>query len=517
MNLATETWIPVVWNNSQAGFVSLCEVFEQGKEIRDLAVRPHERIALMRLLICIAQTALDGPSDEDEWEECRLRIVPLALDYLRHWKHAFELFGNGQRFLQVNGLKKSAKKPDDEDDEGSAISKLDVALASGNNSTLFDNAGGSERTLAPAELALLLTAFQGFSPGGRIGVALWNGQETAGKGSSEHAPCLAGGMLHTVLRGDCLLATLHKNLMTKHQVEHFFGQDAWGKPIWELMPRELRDMQAVRNSTRTYLGRLVPLTRAIWLADDGRSLILANGLEYASFAEGWREPSATIVKRTVKGQPTDVVLPASVEKAVWRELHALTVKAIGSNPGGPAALQHLSGNESFDLWVGGLVANKAKLVDTVESVFAVPPTMLAEPSQQTYEEGVKLAEMTEFRLRRAVSVYHKDLGDNLDRVEMKNRRQQIQNAAATQFWTEIDLAVPYLLEVAENPEKLGLHHNWSQTDWGKAVWATIRAAFERSCPHETPRQIRAYALGLITLFAAPAEHAKGESKKEAEA
>ena len=82
--------------------------------------------------------------------------------------------------------------------------KLDLALATGNNTTLFDNAGGSDRTFASGELALMLTTVQCFSPGGRIGVALWNGRETSGKGSSKHAPCLAGGMLHALVRGDNL-------------------------------------------------------------------------------------------------------------------------------------------------------------------------------------------------------------------------------------------------------------------------------------------------------------------------
>ncbi len=279
------------------------------------------------------------------------------LDYLNRWRHAFELFGNGQRFLQVANLKKPATKSiDRDDDEGNSTSKLDLALATGNNTTLFDNAGGSERPFAPGKLALMLTTFQCFSPGGRIGVALWNGQETAGKGSSNHAPCLAGGMLHALLRGENLLATLHKNLMTKRQVEQFFGQNSWGRPVWELMPKELGDVEAVRNANRTYLGRLVPLTRAIWLADDCRSLILANGLEYGSYAEdGWREPSATIVTRTVKGQPMRDVLRASIEKAAWRELHVVTVKSISQNTnGGPAALENISDEEAFDLWVGGL-------------------------------------------------------------------------------------------------------------------------------------------------------------------
>ena len=508
-----------MWHDGKPGSVSLREAFERGNEIQDLAIRPHERIALMRLLICIAQAALDGPADYNDWKACRPRIVPIALDYLNRWRHGFELFGSGQRMLQVVNLKKSANKSNgDDNDEGNWTSKLDLALATGNNTTLFDNAGGSGRAFTAAELALMLTTFQCFSPGGRIGIALWDGRETSGKGSSDHAPCLADRMLHALLRGDNLLATLHKNLMTRRQVEQFFGQDSWGRPVWELMPQRLADAEAVRNSSRTYLGRLVPLTRAIWLADDCRSLILANGLEYASYADGWREPSATVIVRTVKGQPTRVVLPASIDKATWRQLHALTVKAVGQKPGGPAALQNISLDEdAFDLWAGGLVANKAKPVDTTESVFHVPAAMLTETSQMVYEAGVRLAETMAFGVMRAVSVYHKELGDNLDRPEMKTRRQQIQSNAAAQFWTDIEGAVARLLEVAAAPESLGLKNEWHKSAWRQSVWRAARGAYERACPHETSRQIRAYALGLNTLFTAPAEHAEIETDKEAEA
>lgn len=518
MNLTIDAWILIVWNDGKPGTVSLREAFERGHEIQDLAARPHERIALMRLLICIAQAALDGPAGYDDWKVCQPRIVSSVRDYLDRWWHAFELFGNGQRFSQVANLKKPVKKSNADDDQGNSTSKLDLALATGNNATLFDNSGGSERTFTSSELALMLTAFQCFSPGGRIGVALWNGKETLGKGSSEHAPCLADGMLHALLRGDNLLVTLHKNLMTKRQAEQFFGPDSWGRPVWESMPQRLADAEAVRNANHTYLGRLVPLTRAICLADDGRSLILANGLEYGSYADGWREPSATIVIRTVKGQQARVVLRASIDKAVWRELHALTVKAVGQSPGGPAALQNISHDEeAFDLWVGGLVTNRAKPVDTTESVFHVPAAMLKETSQMVYERGVRLANTTEIRVRCAVSVYHKALGDYLDRPETKSRRQQIRSQAAAQFWTDIELAVPYLLEAAAAPESLGLKSEWHNTAWGQSVWSAARAAYERACPHETPRQIRAYALGLNALFAAPAGQAEAETEKEVEA
>ena len=160
--------------------------------------------------------------------------------------------------------------------------------------------------------------------------------------------------------------------MTKWLADRFFGKNAWGRPVWETMPQSPIDALAVANANRTYLGRLVPLTPPIWLADDRRSLMLANGLEYAPYP-GWREPSSTIITAKGKGQPERVVLGASVERAAWRVLYALTVKAAGQNTnGGPAALQNVSDEEAFDLWVGGLVANKAKPVDTIESVLHVP-------------------------------------------------------------------------------------------------------------------------------------------------
>ena len=517
MNLTIDAWIPIVWNDGKPETVNLREVFERGHEIQDLVVRPHERIALMRLLICIAQAALDGPTDHDDWTGCRPRIVPSALDYLDRWKHAFELFGSGQRFLQVADLKKHTTKSSGDEEEGNSTGKLDLALATGNNTTLFDNAGGSDRTFTPDKLALMLTTFQCFSPGGRIGVALWNGQETLGHGSSPHAPCLAGGMLHAFLRGDNLLTTLHKNLMSKRQAGRFFVPDSWGKPVWEFMPKRLADKEAVRNATRTYLGRLTPLTRAVWLVADGKTLILANGLEYGSFADsGWREPSATIVKRNLKGQQVRVVLPASLEKAAWRELHSLAVKSVGQNPGGPAAMENIFDEEPFDLWVGGLVAKQAKPVDTVESVFRrIPAAMLTPTSQMVYERGVRLARDTEFRIVRAVSVYHRALGDNLDRPEMRNRRSQIQSIATAHFWTDIENSVPRLLEVTV--ESLGLAFDWHKTEWGRSVHRAAREAFERACPHETPRQMRAYALGLKTLFTATAKHPEVETEQEAEA
>lgn len=57
MNGVSDPWIPVVGNDGAACTVSLLGAFEHGHEIRDLAVRPHERVALMRLLLAVAQAS----------------------------------------------------------------------------------------------------------------------------------------------------------------------------------------------------------------------------------------------------------------------------------------------------------------------------------------------------------------------------------------------------------------------------------------------------------------------------
>lgn len=517
MNLTTEPWIPIVWQNGHTGMVSLNDAFVCGNEIRDLALRPHERIALMRLLICIAQAALDGPANYDGWKTSAPQITTATSTYLKKWQHAFELFGNGQRFLQVGKLKRPTKNSGGEDEEGNPTSKLDVALATGNNPTLFDNAGGSIRSITLAQLALNMLTFQCFSPCGTIGVAIWNGKPTIGwkkypepaPGQSDHAPCIAANMLHALLRGKDLLDTVHRNLMTKHQAKQFFGEDSWGKPVWEQMPNGLDDAEALRNATRTYLGRLVPLTRAISFTKNGDSLILANGLEYAPYP-AWRESTATIVIRGKKNKPERKVLQASVDEAPWRELHALTVKTTSQNTnGGPAALQNIFDEKPFDLWVGGLVAaGNGKLVDSTESVFHIPSEMFTERRQQIYEQGVRLAEKTEFRLKQAVATFHCELGNDLDRAKLLARQK-----ATTHYWTDAEQHVNELLAVAENHALLGLDVSWQKTDWGRTILRAARTAYDYACSKGTPRKMRAYVLGLNDLFDVSGKNTKLKQKR----
>ena len=83
MNVAFDPWIPVVTMAGESKLVSLNAVFTEGETLADLAVRPHERVALMRLFLCIAHAALNGPQDYDEWCKVPERLGEVASNYLK--------------------------------------------------------------------------------------------------------------------------------------------------------------------------------------------------------------------------------------------------------------------------------------------------------------------------------------------------------------------------------------------------------------------------------------------------
>lgn len=490
MNLTNDPWIPALRADGRRDLFSLQDLFAQAHELRDLAVKPHERIALMRLLLCITQAALDGPANEDDWATCQPHIQPRVRDYLTKWKPAFELFGDGPRFLQVSNL-----KPGKESDDGNAATKLDLALATGNNSTLFDNYAGEERALHTARIACGLITFQCFSPGGRIGVAKWNGKDTPGKGSSNHAPCTPSSMVHTFILGENLLATLHRNLLTKESVMYDYGVDRWGRPVWELPCEHDGDKAEQANATMTYLGRLVPLSRAIRLHEGGRALILANGLDYPIFP-AFREATATIIKR----KDELALLPASTARSLWRQLSAISVqRRAGADAAcGPLALNHVSDSGDTTLWVGALVTDKAKIEDVVESTYTLPPGMFTDLGRAAYEHGVAHAEEREGVLIQAVKAYAASL--KVVAPAYDRARQQ--------FWTRVEQHLTALFDLARHPDLIA---DLPNSAWGKAVANAARAAYEQSCPRQTPRQIEAYALGLRKLTYRPKQNPETKS------
>jgi len=491
MNLATDPWIPVTRSDGKRQLASLEDVFRDDECIRDLAVCPHERIAIMRLLLAVAHAGIGGPGSQSDWEAARDRIGPAAIIHLQKYLHLFELFGESSRFSQLYSGTRYGLKPDPK--EPMWAGKLELALATGNNPTVFDNAGTEPRAFPPAELARMLLAYQACSP-------------LIGRGYKGRSPCVEGNMLHTLLRGANLLETLWLNLLDRETVEATYGVGSWGQPIWLAMPHSPADKDSIRNATTTYLGRLVLLPRKIWLADDLRTIALDNGLEYPAWDGDPAEPSATVI---VKDKKERKVFAARLDRAVWRDLPSLAVKKRSDGSHGAFAWQRFPEDRPCDLWVGALITDgKAKLLNSVESVFALPANASNDDFINFYGGGVAFAEAWARAIEKGLCAYRRVLGDNIDRREARKRAALMKQRAASRFWTAVEASVCDVLIplTASPPDELKcggpfyLDYRRKESRWGPRVRTAAEEALALACPQNSARQAAAFGAGRWAML-----------------
>ncbi len=553
MNLVDEGWIPVVTYEGKPYTASLMEIFTKGNEYADLSVRPHERISLMRLLICIAQAALDGPKDADEWDEAPKNLAIAAEKYLTDKKDLFNLFDSEKPFLQIAKLEKIKKeqKPKEnpktktnkhkdevleENEKTTSVSKLDITLSSGSNSTIFDHDAldDENRIFSLSHLPIALITYLNFSASGRIGVAKWNSIETLGNGSSFPGLCIDGNMIHSFIRKESIYLSICYNLLTKKSVERHFGKSIeWGVPVWEKMPESNEKSEAVTNATETYLGRLVPLSRAIKISNDQKNIILANGLKFSMSKENIYETTVTVKADGRKRKPLKVS-----DRAIWRELHSITIKNYSEkqNTCGPKALENV-GNSDFDLWCGGVLwSNKGGYLNLVESVYHIPANMVLNVvsddqsgSQKndvyrSYENEIDVAEKMNKRINKAIEIYRKNIDGywatrsdpkhNRDAWKVKN---SLHSKATRHYWTLLEKQ-RYLLmnHVSSIGTTTGEQVDQTRKVWHAAIFKAANESYSIACGQETPRQIRAYALGLKALCSKPKNDDDRDSEQDNE-
>ncbi|MHB0977704.1 MAG: type I-E CRISPR-associated protein Cse1/CasA [Candidatus Aquicultorales bacterium] len=506
INVAFDPWIPVVTTSGERELASLCAVLSEGEKFADLAVRPHERVSLMRLFLCVAHAALDGPTNYDEWLEVPKRLPNAAQTYLTDWKNSFELFHEEKPWLQVVGLSKSADGvlPDDVVD-WTPVSKLNFSYATGNNTTLFDHAGTYKgRRIAIGETILSMLTYQSFSPGGLISQVYWNGVQS-GK-SSKDAPCVPASMIHAFLRGKDFSKTIHLNLPTYKDIRSSYGERDIGRPVWEIVPSSMADSASVQNATATYIGRLVPIPRLIRLHASGDCMLLGDGLVYPTFADGFPpEPTATVVIRQRNGKEERALLSYRPTKALWRELTAVVAKRTAEGLGGPLSLKAIQDGEECDLIVAALARDQATIVDTVESVFLIPSRLHSPDGVAAYEAEVKTAEDVASKLSWAVETYWREVDYGWEgRLKAAGPskgalKAKLHARATTHYWTTVEKNLDLLMNYIQ---AIGTDALVPACElWRKMLFRTARDSFRVACGQETPRKVRAFAKGWEKLTA----------------
>lgn len=470
MNLVNDPWIPVIYHNKESKKVSLEQLYQDAESIRDLVVTPPQRVAVMRLLICITQAALDGPEDEEEWYECRDRIVGESLRYLNEKQVCFELYGE-RGFLQVAGI---------EELNNATLDKLDFSLASGNNHTLLDHEASPEgRQWQDAWVTLMLITYQCFSPGGLIGVTQWDGISTSK--TSEHAVCLEESALHTIVIGNNILDTVYFNLLTKEIVEDLPNIE-WGKPIWEKPQLTLNDTQ-ISGLIGSYLGRLVPLCRAIKLKKNSKTFTLANGISYRKLPV-YRDSTTTVIIKNRSNREVYGNLSIDLSKHAWRELSSILSLMKDSMTGGAPCLEHLRNldDQLISIWTGGLAADKGKILDASNWNFTFSSSLLSETALKHYKDGIDTANTGQRQLYFGIKDYCTELKQE-NTLSSKSRRH---------YWSSLDQQYQTLIGIASRNE--------NEAEWKDTVTSAMHAAYAFACPHTTPRQIQAFAVGRRKLY-----------------
>lgn len=308
-NLIDEAWIPV----ADYGRVSLRQIFTHS-EYRSLGGNPVQKIALLKLLLAIAQSAAT-PKDENEWRAMGAQgLAERCLAYLEKWYDRFYLYGE-KPFLQMPAI------------ESAKIQSFGAVLpeVSTGNTTVLSQVQ-IERSLDDGNKALLLLTLMGFALSGKktdnsvVLSADYQGKRNdKGKASTGKTGPSVGhmGLLHNFLLGKSIQATLWFNLFSDKKIQQInIYSGGIGIAPWEQMPVG-EDCTTAKLLRSTLMGRLIPLSRFCLLTSDG--LHYSEGIAHGGYKDGVVDPSVAI---NYSGKEPKA-LWVDPEKRPWRELTSL--------------------------------------------------------------------------------------------------------------------------------------------------------------------------------------------------
>ena len=481
LNLCTDPWLPVRMKSGDCIRVSLEDFFQSAHEISDLVLVAHERVSIMRLLICIAQRAINGPADRDEWDECMEDIAPAAVKYLQDWRHAFNLLGEDGAFLQVKGVEAVSAE------SWGGLSKISLSAAEGNNPTLFDNAAGSKRGFSLDQIAINLITYQNYALCGTIGVAKWGNLMTGPKSpdTTTDAPCAPKSAIHLFVCGDNMLETIWLNLCTKEEIAQF--RSDMGQPVWEFMPQNMSDERAIKNATLTYLGRMVPLSRVVRISVEADVCIVAKGIEYPVYANKdellYFESSMTIEMR----DNNRYIVGANLNKAMWRSLPALLHRFTQSGK----MFSRLDENdlpERYSIWVGALVRDKAKIISVMEDRYEhLDRNHVGVESDRIQGKLMKLADMGMASIRAGLDAYHAELNDAFE------NKKQVYEKVEQIYWSRLtSYKELYLHAVGCSTSEMN-EYTSAENEWINQICKSVNATFDVSVSRSGVRQMAAWA------------------------
>ncbi|MCD4813432.1 type I-E CRISPR-associated protein Cse1/CasA [bacterium] len=482
-NLVSQPWIPVAGK----GLVSLTDIFTDSK-ITALGGNPIQKIAMTKLLLAIVQAAWT-PKDDKDWKKNGLSgMAKKAMNYLTKNKGLFWLYGK-EPFLQMSGIKKAALQ---------TYGAVQIDVASGNTTVLIQSQ--VEQQLTDADKALLLVQQMGFSLGGKkTDNSIVLSPNYAGKSNAKDKPSTGKpgpslgflGYLHSFLLGTSLQETLWMNIFTEEDMQDLkYFSEGIGVAPWEKMPRG-EDCRIARALKKSYMGRLVPLSRFVFLADKG--LHYSEGIAHPGHLESIVDPTVAIDRLRAKPK----VIWVDPERRPWRQLTALL--SFFENDRGFECLQlriaisRIDNKkcQPFSIWSGGIKVKSTAgeqdvkgMNDFVESEIILNSEVMGE------ELFVWLKLEMEGLDKLSKSAYGSVMGFFKEqKTEGKDQGAQ----AANLFWQLCEHKFQELVNACNET-------SGKERKKLRSIFAGfVNKAYNTYCPKDTARQINAWAANRPNL------------------
>ena len=477
-NLVDEPWIPIAGR----GLVGLAEVFSDSN-LPALGGNPIQKIALTKLLLAIAQSAYT-PVDDKDWKNLgKAGMAKKALEYLKVKKDLFLLYGE-KPFLQMPAIAQAEKQ---------SFGAVQISVATGNTTVLTQSQ--IEILLTDAEKAVLVVQLMSFCLGGKKtdnSAVLTPGYQgklnSKGKPSTGRPGPSIGfkGFLHSFLNGGTLKETLWLNLLTKENIKEVKNFcDEVGTAPWLKMPKG-EDCPTAQSLKNSYMGRLIPISRFVLLAEDG--LYYSEGISHPGYAEGVSDASVAVNFSLKKPR----ALWVDPERRPWRQMPAL-LSFLGSEKNSSFDCLQLRVGISrvkrflpaFGIWCGGLrVSSNAGeqyvsgLDDFVESEISLDSSWLEEIWFTKLKQEMNELEQLSKIIYGTTMTFCKS-----QKLDGKDRSAQ----ATHLFWQFCERRFQNLVYACE--DKSGEETKKLRRVFG----AFAEKAYNTFCPRGTARQLDAWA------------------------
>jgi len=412
--LIDEPWVLVRRSDGPLAELSLLEVIGQAHQLAGLVGEvPTQVFALTRLLLAVLHRAVDGPRDDDHWEQLWVaETLPVdeVATYLHRYRSRFDLWDPVAPFFQVAGLHTSKN-------EMSALTKVIADVPNG-NPFFTTRLGRANTVMSCAEAARWVVHCQAFDPSGIKTGAVGDPRVKGGRGYPIGVAWsgLLGGVL---AEGATLKETLLLNLIARDNPElsRWAGSDA---AVWE------RDPVGPGEETAAGRGVLGPVdlytwqSRRIRLAHTGErvtGVLVANGEHLTPQNKHIVEPH-TAWRRSQNQEKklgeALVYMPQEhrVERTVWRGLQSLLPGTAGrqGGEGQPALapivlewLAHLDGEHllepGFPLRIRTISmvygSNNSVIDEVIDDALSIRATLLEQGAAPLARTAVRAAESAE--------------------------------------------------------------------------------------------------------------------------